>query len=616
MPGITGIIRQHSQEEAERDLQRMVAAMRHERDYHEGQYAIQECGLYVGWMCQNGSFSDCMPLINDNRDVALIFHGESYLAGQNPPGISRGHRAVELADAQYLLRLYEKRGEDFVRELNGWFCGVVADLRKRRVILFNDRYGMSRLYVYEGRDEILFGSEAKSLLMVRSELRTIDPEALAQFLCYNCVMENKSLFKNVSLLPGGSLWSFDDQRGLKKRRYFDFKEWEQQDALQPDEFYERFALTMNRVVPTYARDNKKVALSLTAGMDTRAVMASLDLRDRSFPCYTFGGTCGETFDIAIARKLAAIYNQPYQAIKIDRDFFNDFAGLAEKSVYISDGTLHAFGAHNVYFNRIARKIAPVRLTGKYGSETVRGKKINLVSQFPINALASDLRPFLQSLPPASQVYRLKHPLSRMVAETIPWYFSGTLAVEQSQLTIRTPYMDNDLINLMFRAPYTLRGAAEPQARYINDYSPVLSQVVTDSGELGMNGPVITSLLYLVQLVLTKIEYIYLYTMPHRLTRIDRWLRFWHPENLISGRHKYEWYRIWSATHFAPFIRETLLDSQADYTRYLDYRSLSKMVKRHTAGTHNYLDEINKALTIQLICSSLLTLSRGKVVPSL
>jgi len=30
-----------------------------------------------------------------------------------------------------------------------------------------------------------------------------------------------------------------------------------------------------------------------------------------------------------------------------------------------------------------------------------------------------------------------------------------------------------------------------------------------------------------------------------------------------------------------------------------------MVERHIAGTHNYLEEINKALTVQLIFSSLL-----------
>src|SRR5438874_1582158 len=616
MPGITGIIHKHPNKDAEHDLERMVAAMRHESDYHQGQYVNQEYGLYVGWMCQSGTFSDCMPLINENRDVVLIFHGENHLAGQNPSEISRKPNARELGDAQYLLRLYEESGEDFLRQLNGWFCAVLADLRKKKIILSNDRYGMSRLFLYEGRDHILFGSEAKSLLMVRSELRTIDPEALAQFLRSDCVMGNRSLFKNVSLLPGGSLWSFDDQGGVKKRHYFDFEEWEQQDALQPDEFYERFASTMNRIVPSYAPDIKKVALSLTAGLDTRGVMAALHLRDHSFPCYTFGGTCGETFDIATARKLAAISNQPYQAIKINEDFFRAFASLAERSVYISDGTHDAFGAHDIYFNQIARKIAPVRITGKYGSEIVRGRKLIPFCQFPMDAIASDLRQFLQRVPAPSQTNGLKHPLSRTVAENIPWYMAGTLAVEQSQLTIRTPYMDNDLINLMFQAPNALRGEAELQVRYINDYAPVLSQFATDLGKLGKNASVFKSLLHPLQLVLSEVEYIYLYALPHWLTRIDRSLKFWHLERLLGGRHKYEWYRIWTAARFAPFIRDTLLDSQADYTRYFDYRSLSKMVERHTAGTHNYLNEINKALTIQLTCSSLLTFNRDKVVPSL
>jgi len=605
MPGITGIICQHPYEEAERDLARMIAAMRHESDYRSGQYVSRELGLYVGWMCRPGTPADCMPVISRNRDVVLIFYGENHLTNQSSSGTSNAPSVGQPGDTDYLLGLYEEIGEDFVRHLNGWFCGLVADLRNRKIILFNDRYGMSRLYMYQGKDAVLFGSEAKSLLKLRGELRAIDPEGLAQFLRCNCVMGNRSLFKNVDLLPGGSLWSFDNQRNVKKRRYFDFKQWEHQEALAPNEFYEKFALTMNRVVPTYARDSQKVALSLTAGLDTRAVMASLHVPDRSFPCYTFGGAWGETFDIAVGRKLAAIYNQPYQAIKLNGDFFRNFAGLAEKSVYISDGTHNAFAAHDLYFNRIASKIAPVRLTGKYGSEIVRGRKLIPFWSFPIHAVASDLRPFLQRVPPPNEVNQLNHPLSRTVAENIPWYMSGRLAVEQSQLSTRTPYMDNALVNLLFQAPNTPSSAAELQARYIKDYGPALSRLATDLGKLGMSGPVMTSLLYPLQRALSKVEYIYLYAMPHWLTRIERSLGFWHLERLLSGRHKYEWYRIWAATHFADFIRETLLNPQADYTRYFDYRSLSKMVKRHTAGTHNYLNEINKALTTQLICSSLL-----------
>ncbi len=605
MPGITGIIGTQPDEAAERDLARMVAAMRHDNSYRGGTYVNQECGLYVGWMFQNGTSSNRMPLINENRDVVMIFQGESYATDESSHGIPISASTAEPCDAHGLLRLYEENGEDFVRLLNGWFCGVVADLRNRRIILFNDRYGMSRLYVYEANNEILFGSEAKSLLRVRSQLRAIDPQALAQFLRCDCVLGNKSLLKNVSLLPAGSLWSFDDRAAVKKRRYFEFTEWEQQDALEPTEFYERFVSSLNRIVPRYARDMENIALSLTAGLDTRVIMASLHEQDRSFPCYTFGGAWGETYDIRTARKLARIYNQPYQAITINGNFFNGFPTFAEKSVYLSDGALDAFSAHDVYFNEIAREIAPVRLTGKYGSEIVRVRKIIPFSEFPETAVASELKPFLEAVPHPNQLTEVKHPLSRVVSEEIPWYAFGRLAVEQSQLAVRTPYMDNDLVKLMFQAPSTLRSTGELQARYITDRGPVISRFPTNMGKLGANKRLSASFLYRLNWALFKTEYIYLYATPHWLTRVDRSLGSWHPERLLTGRQKFEMYRIWIKTHFASFIRETLLNPQADYTRYFDYRSISKMVKRHTAGTHNYLNEINKALTIELVCSSLL-----------
>src|SRR5262249_6627966 len=154
--------------------------------------------------------------------------------------------------------------------------------------------------------------------------------------------------------------------------------------------------------------------------------------------------------------------------------------------------------------------------------------------------------------------------------------------------------------LLFQAPRTPSSTTDLQARYINDYAPALSRFTTDMGKLGTSGAVTRWLLPRVQGILFRTEYVYLTATPHWFTCVDRSLGFLHPERLLTGRHKYEWYRIWAATHLTGFIRETLLNSQADYTRYFDYRSLSKMVNRHTKGTHNYVGEISKALTTELV----------------
>ena len=605
MPGIAGIIRKSPYVEIRRDLNLMVEAMRHETFYSGGQYVNEDLGLYVGWMGHQGGGCDCMPLFNPTRDILLIFQGENYLDDETLRCLKRSGNKVNESNDSYLIDLYTELGDDFVRYLNGWYSGLIADLRTKKITLFNDRYGMGRLYVYEGDNEILFGSEAKSLLKVRPDLRAIDPKALAQYLRCNCVLGNKSLFKNISLLPGGSSWSFNGKTPVRKRRYFDFKEWEQQETLPFHELYQKFAATTSRIVPLYAQNAGKVALSLTAGLDTRVIMASLHARDRSFPCYTFGGTWSETFDIVTARRLASLYNQPYKVIRINGDFFNNFAELAPKSVYLSDGTHDAFGALDVYFNQIARDIAPIRLTGKFGSEVVRVRRGISFFEFPKDVATLDLKPFLQSVPSPSQVMRAEHPLSRTVFEEIPWCEFGRLAVEQSQVTLRTPYMDNELVKLMFQASAGVRAEGELQVKYVRDKSPQLAAILTNLTRSGRSNWLVRELRYLFFWSLFKAEYVYLFATPHWLTWVDRRLENLRPERFFAGRQKFEGYRIWIRTELSDFIRQTLSDSGAEYTRYFERKTVERMVARHIAGTHNYLDEINKVLTVELICATLL-----------
>src|SRR5215510_14297 len=357
MPGLVGIIRKNSYGGVSNDLQQMVEAMRHTKHDAGGTYVNEGLGLYAGWMCHQKSFSDCMPLISHEKDVVLIFHGEHFLGNG---ALDHGGANTKGPDARYLLDLYKQHGEDFFAKLNGWFCGIVADLRNKKVVLFNDRYGMGRLYFHEGQDEFVFASEAKCLLKIRPTLRQLEPDALAEHLRFNCVTGNKSLFKDVSLLPKGSCWDFANGTLDQRKTYFSFTEWERQSELPPGDFYRKLTNTVSRVFPVYAGGEEKVALSLTAGLDTRAILAALKGRNRPLPCYTFGGTWGELFDIRTARKLAKISNQSFDTIKINDQFLKTFSDYARRAVYISDGLHDALGAHDVYFNEVARDLAPVR----------------------------------------------------------------------------------------------------------------------------------------------------------------------------------------------------------------------------------------------------------------
>src|SRR5881227_1427975 len=151
MPGIVGLLTRMPRKRAEPELLRMVEALRHENFYVTGTWVDESLGVYVGWAVRKESFSDGMPLRNERGDVVLVFSGEEF----PEPGITRdlkerGH-TVAREGPSYLVHLYED-DPTFPRGLNGRFGALVSDQRRRATMLFNDRYGMHRLYYHESKE--------------------------------------------------------------------------------------------------------------------------------------------------------------------------------------------------------------------------------------------------------------------------------------------------------------------------------------------------------------------------------------------------------------------------------------------------------------------------------
>lgn len=604
MPGIAGIICKNPCAGVAQDMQRMVSALRHGSFYRQHEYQHGDLGIFAGWTGHQSTIADSWLLMEPKPDVHLILHGENFLV---PDGVGEAAPSAEHHSklAEYLVRSYEQSGDRFLEELNGWFSGLVVDRRRRRIVLFNDRYGMGRVYFHETNDGFYFASEAKSLLRTRPELRTIRPEALAQQLRCNCVLGEQTLFKGISRLPNASAWVFEPASPVQRKQFFQFSEWEALPELPAVEFSQQFDAVVSRVFPRYVGGSEPVGMSLTAGLDTRVIMASIEGLTVNLPAYTFGGNLGETFDIRTARKVAHILGQSHQTIRIDDHYFKNFADYVRRSVYISDGTHEALGAHDLYFNEQARRIAPVRLTGKFGSEVVRIRRMIPYDTFPVELLQPGFREALAKVPRVEQVSKYTHGLTRVVAEEIAGYEYGRVAVEQSQVTLRTPYMDNELIRLMYQSPRAMRADGILQADYVRRHSSRLNAVLTNLSRSGEGNRLKKEILFQMFRALFKAEYIYLFAAPHWMTWLDTRLERLHLERWLAGRQKFEGYRIWLRTQTADAVRQILLNPNAGLTEFFDKRSVERVVDRHLRGSHNYLGEINKMLTVELVCNSLL-----------
>src|SRR5580658_3191594 len=150
MPGIIGLITKMPREWAEPQLLRMVEALRHESFYVTGTWIDESLGVYVGWVARKESFSDGMPIRNERQDVVIAFSGEEYPEPETRQRLKRQGHDFEAKGPAYLVHLYEE-DPAFPRNLNGRFHGLVADRARGTATLFNDRYGLQRIYFHEAR---------------------------------------------------------------------------------------------------------------------------------------------------------------------------------------------------------------------------------------------------------------------------------------------------------------------------------------------------------------------------------------------------------------------------------------------------------------------------------
>jgi asparagine synthase (glutamine-hydrolysing) len=594
MPGIAGIIGKGPRGKHEIDLKMMIDCMVHEPFYKQGFYVNEELGIYAGWTCHPDSYADCMPATNESKDVILIFVGEHF----DDRFTSRENKATELT------RRYEAEGEVFLKALNGWFSGLLIDLRLSKIILFNDRFAMQRIHYYEANDVFLFGSEAKSLLKIKPSLRELDPRSLGELISCNCVLEDRSLFRNVSLLPGGAAWTWDREGNIEKTLYFHQDEWESLSPLDERTFSAELIGTIKAVIPRYFREKERVGISLTGGLDSRMIMACLNPLPGELPCYTFGGQ-KDTLDISIAKKIAEVCGQKHTAIRLGPSFFIEFPRLAEKTTYVTDGGLDVSSTHDLFFNRLARAIAPIRVTGKFGSEVIRDHTMFNAAEYRSALFVSDLKKYVNETVDTLKELKKGHPLSVAVFKDFPWREYNKISIEQSQSVFRSPYMDNDIIRLMYRAPAGVRSSNWLQRTIIRECNAELSAITSDRGYGELTNAFVSKMLVLYYYALFKADYVYLYALPHWLTCLDTmWLGMNGGRPLCGGSQKFEYYRLWYRRELSGYVREILLDRRTLRRPYFDRKFLEMMVLAHIKGTRNYMNEITKAMSLEL-CHRLL-----------
>lgn len=100
---------------------------------------------------------------------------------------------------------YVRVGDQFPKELNRLSAGLLIDTQRQISYLFNDRFGMERIFFFEDNEKIVFSSEAKAILAAIPETREFDPIGVSEFFACGSTLGEHSLFNNIRILAPGTM---------------------------------------------------------------------------------------------------------------------------------------------------------------------------------------------------------------------------------------------------------------------------------------------------------------------------------------------------------------------------------------------------------------------------
>jgi len=251
---------------------------------------------------------------------------------------------------------------------------------------------------------------------------------------------------------------------------------------------------------------------------------------------------------------------------------------------------------DLYVQERVREIAPLRMVGTYGSEILM-QSVMFKAGEPVPGLFEPLREQIGAGIRTYDAARQTHSISFVAFRQSPWHHYGVLGLEQTQVGIRAPFIDNDVVKTAYRAPVpdALATKERVRARLIQEGNPALAKVRTDRGSGGLSG----KMTHMYLEFFFKAEYAYDVGMPRWMARIDHMFAPLHLERMWLGRHKPFHFRVWYRDQLRDYVRQILLDERALSRPYVSRTGVERAVKGHLRGDENHTDEIHRLLALEL-----------------
>lgn len=268
MCGLAGIAVARGAAPPDRErLERAAAALTHRGPDGFGFHVAEGVGFAHTRLSIIDLEGGAQPLANEDGSVLVVYNGEIWNHERLRPELeAAGHVFRTRADTEVLVHGYEEWGEGLLSRLDGMFAFALWDGRAGRLLLGRDRLGKKPLYFALTADGLVFGSDARSILLVAGLRPEIDRERVAEFLFQRYVGAPRTLFRGVEKLSPGTFLTYDGAE-LERGTYWAL-EASEAEPIEPAELRE----LLREAVRRRLMSDVPLGVLLSGGLDSSAVL--------------------------------------------------------------------------------------------------------------------------------------------------------------------------------------------------------------------------------------------------------------------------------------------------------------------------------------------------------
>jgi asparagine synthase (glutamine-hydrolysing) len=623
MCGIAGILHRDGAPASAVRLKAMMDAMAHRGPDGEGQVVYGS----VGFGHRRLAILDLSPLgqqpmVTRDGRYTLTYNGEVYNFQElRAELVARGAHFNSRTDSEVLLYALATWGIDALLRLNGMFAFALWDRDTGTLTLARDRFGVKPLYYTETDGAFLFASEIKGIFAHGAMSAALDPTGLAEYLTFQNFFTDRTLFRDVRLLPQGCYMQV--RMGTEPPQpitYWDYHFEEPEGKVDEEAQIARLDQLFRQAVSRQMISDVDIGSYLSGGTDSGSITA---LAARQLP-YLRTFTVG--FDLSSASGVEMGYDERSAAEYMSYLFKTEHYEMVLKAGDM-ERVLPQLAWHleeprvgqcypNFYAAKLAGKFVKVVMSGVGGDELFAGYpwryyRAVVNSNFddyvdkyfrfwqrlvPETALADVLAPVWSEARHAAprdifrNVFRahansLTRPedyINHSLYFEAKTFLNGLLIVEDKlsmahSLETRVPFLDNELADFAMRLPAHLKLGNLTEVARINENEP--------------GG---------------KAERYYQRTRDGKL--ILRRMMGRHIPEVIARREKQGFSApdaSWFKGESIDYVRRKLFNCKARIYEFLDRKTVCSLVNDHLEGRENRRLLIWSLLNLEQLCEAYL-----------